>query len=291
LQWVEDDSNADETLDRNHLRRRILPLMRERWPGAAAAVSRSARHAAEAQSLLDVLARADVERASYGEALSAQTLRALPPGRRRNALRFWITRAGYLAPDTRRLEEIAGALLAARTDANPFVEWGGRDNGIRAGKGARLGGRVQRHGDLLQLLARAKEPHGADPAASAQICSELVWFWRASPQLQLPDNLGSLELVPDARGPLDLDLLPEPLTVQWRKGGERLSPRRGGSRRALKNLLQEARVSVTERARLPLLFSVRPQESKLLAVADLLLDETVQATPAAPHRARFRWKK
>jgi hypothetical protein len=34
-----------------------------------------------------------------------------------------------------------------------------------------------------------------------------------------------------------------------------------------------------------------PSEEKLLAVADLLLDETVQATPATRSRARLRWKK
>ncbi|HEY8508783.1 MAG TPA: tRNA lysidine(34) synthetase TilS, partial [Steroidobacteraceae bacterium] len=70
LEWVEDETNADERFDRNYLRRRVLPLLRERWPGAAAAVSRSARHAAEAQRLLEALARADVEAASDGPALS-----------------------------------------------------------------------------------------------------------------------------------------------------------------------------------------------------------------------------
>src|SRR3569833_1416136 len=68
---------------------------------------------------------ADVDPARYCESLSAKTLRTLPAERRRNARRFWITRAVYLAPDTRRLEEVAGALLNARPDANPFVQWGG----------------------------------------------------------------------------------------------------------------------------------------------------------------------
>jgi tRNA(Ile)-lysidine synthase len=270
LTWIEDDTNADESLDRNYLRRRVLPLIRERWPGAAGAVARSARHAAEAQGLLDSLARADAERASYGESLSVKTLRALTPNRRRNALRFWITRTGFLAPDTRRLEEIAGALLEARPDANPFVEWRGPQ-----------GARVERNGDLLSLRS-------ADLAAQSH--TELVWFWRASSALDLPRGLGKLELEPDDRGPIDLDALPEPLTVRWRAGGERLSPRRGGPRRTLKNLLQEARVSVAERGRLPLLFAVTADDTKLVAVADLLLDAAVQASAAARHRARLRWK-
>jgi hypothetical protein len=32
-------------------------------------------------------------------------------------------------------------------------------------------------------------------------------------------------------------------------------------------------------------------EERLIAVADLLLDETVQATPTSRRRARLRWKK
>src|SRR6202035_673870 len=48
LTYVEDDSNALLQLDRNYLRLRVLPLIRERWPAAAATVARAARHAAEA---------------------------------------------------------------------------------------------------------------------------------------------------------------------------------------------------------------------------------------------------
>lgn len=288
LTWIEDDSNVDESLDRNYLRRRVLPLIRDRWPGSATAVSRSARHVAEAQAILDTLARSDVARASYGESLSIKSLRALPPARRRNALRFWITHAGYLAPDSRRLEEIAGPLLDARPDANPFVEWGG-------GEGAPRGGaRAQRHGDLLSLhpVAPPTTPPPSEQASSGdmtrpQPATDLVWRWSDSTVCELPDSLGKLELEPDPRGPVDLDALPEPLTIRWRRGGERLTPRPGGPRRALKNLLQEIHVPVVERARLPLLFS----DEKLLAVADLLLDATAQATPTTRRRARLRWKK
>jgi tRNA(Ile)-lysidine synthase len=271
LKWVEDETNADERLDRNYLRRRVMPLIRERWPGSAAAVTRSARHAAEAQALLDVLALADVERASYGESLSVKTLRGLPPERRRNALRFWIARSGRLLPDTRRLEEITGPLLDARPDAHPFVVWGGAVGGVR----------VQRHADLLSMT-----PAEGSPATQATP-AEILWSWRAAGTCDLSADRGTLELEPHERGPVDLDALPEVLTIRWRRGGERLSPRRGGHRRALKSLLQEAHVPVAERARLPLLFS----GTQLVAVADLLLDATVQATSATRHRGRLFWKK
>jgi tRNA(Ile)-lysidine synthetase-like protein len=356
LSWIDDDSNADERLDRNYLRLRVLPLIRERWPGAPTAVSRSARHAAEAQVLLDLLARVDVERACYGELLSVKTLRALPADRRRNALRFWITRAGYLAPDSRRLEEIAGAMLDARPDANPFVEWGddrsaanNADGGVAESPNAaapptrtrvrarnradadaqqtagdarrpddslqradaavprdRTRVRVQRDGDLLRLsssmtpiLRSAPPPQGRSSSpgqpssqpSAASAPAEVSWSWRAPGTCTLPHDLGKLELEPDDRGPIDLDALPEILTIRWRGGGERLSPRRGGARRSLKNLLQEAHVPVAERPRVPLLFSVTPDGAQLIAVADLLIDASVQATPATRRRARLRWTR
>lgn len=272
ITWIEDDSNADESLNRNYLRRQVLPLIRERWPGSASAVARSARHVAEAQSLLDRVARADIERASYGESLSVKVLRTLPPDRLNNALRFWIARADLRVPDTRRLGEISGPLLEAREDANPFVEWGEE------------GARVQRHGDLLTLT---RHSDAAEPSAPL----DLLWSWRDAPALDLPHDLGKLQLQPDAHGPVDLDVLPHPLVVRWRRGGERLTPRRSGPRRTLKSLLQESQVPVTERPRLPLLFSTTPRDEKLIAVADLLLDETVQATSATRRRARLRWVK
>lgn len=267
LTWVDDDTNADERFDRNYLRRRVLPAVRERWSGVAAAVARSARHAAEAQQLLETLARADVERASDGPALSAKSLRALSTPRRRNALRLWIAAQGRTLPDTRRLEEIAGPLIDARPDAHPSVEWGNT--------------RLERYADRLSI--------GASGAVSEarRMAQELVWDASASPRCELPDGRGVLELEPDPHGPVDLDALSGRLSVRWRRGGERLRVRRGGARRALKSLLQEERVPLPERARMPLIFG----NGTLLAAGDLWLDESVRAGPSTRRRARLLWKR
>ena len=266
LTWVDDESNAQLQPDRNYLRARVLPLIRERWPSAAATVSRSARHLAEAQRLLDALAEADAGRASSGAMLAAKMLRRLPPERRRNALRFWITAAGLLAPPASRLEEIAGALLAAREDAQPLVAW--------------EGAAVQRQGGLLVLRA------GGAAGATGKRLPELAWDWRRRRTRVLPPPFGALVLERDARGPLDLDALGPTLVLRERRGGERLRPVRGGPRRALKQLLQEARVPVPRRAQLPLLFD----RGRLIGVGDLWLDESVQAHRTSRHRARLLWR-
>jgi tRNA(Ile)-lysidine synthase len=266
LEWIEDDTNANEQFDRNFLRRSVLPLIRSRWPGAAGAVSRTARHAAEARRLLDSVARADVERASVGAALSAQGLRALDNDRRRNALRFWITRSGFAAPDTRRLEELAGPVLEARVDAHPEVRWNGT--------------LVSRQGDALWIS-------GDRPAASAGTpADEVIWDWRASPQLELSAFGGTLEISRDPHGPLDLESLPAALCIRPRRGGERLRTSPRGRTRMLKALLQEARIPSAQRARLPLIYS----GDRLIAVADRWIDASIGAAASCGHRARFIWR-
>jgi tRNA(Ile)-lysidine synthase len=269
LDWVEDDTNSDESLDRNYLRRQVLPLIRARWPGVGTSVARSARHAAEAQRLLDTLARGDVSRAACGPDLFVSSLRALSPERRRNALRFWIARAGARLPDTSRLEELAGPLIDARPDANPRVAWGDVE--------------VQRHADLLSLVARAAGEVVRRAASDQGESFAVDWSWRVKPTLGIPEAGGTLELKADPHGPIDLDLLPEHITVRSRSGGERLRPRRGGPRRSLKSLLQESHVPIRDRGRLPLLFS----GATLLAAGALWLDESIQATPATVHRGRL----
>jgi tRNA(Ile)-lysidine synthase len=44
LEWIEDESNADETLTRNFVRRRVGPLIETRFPQWKLALARAARH-------------------------------------------------------------------------------------------------------------------------------------------------------------------------------------------------------------------------------------------------------
>src|SRR5450759_2431949 len=69
LQWIEDESNADDNYPRNFLRHRVLPLLSEKFPAYRDTLARSAQHFAEASKLLDELAQQD-----------AQNLLPLPSG-------------------------------------------------------------------------------------------------------------------------------------------------------------------------------------------------------------------
>jgi tRNA(Ile)-lysidine synthase len=143
---------------------------------------------------------------------------------------------------------------------------------------------VERQSGLL-TLGPAGRAGRASPQAGAAALSPIIWRWRATPACALPGDLGQIELRVDAHGPLNLAALGARLTVRWRRGGERLAIAPGGSRRALKSLLRESRLAPAQRARLPLVYS----GARLVAVADLWLDASVQAGPRTARRARFVW--
>jgi tRNA(Ile)-lysidine synthase len=256
LQWIEDSSNADTRIDRNFLRHEVVPLLSRRWPAAASAVARSALHAGEAQALLDDLGRRDIERVADGLALDVRKLRRLEAPRRRNALRYWIARHGVVPPDTRRLHEICGAVLAARRDANPEVRWG--DSVLRREQGR------------LHLLQ----------AQQVTTPMPLLWLPGRRRSLRLPAQQGRLVLKSDPHGPLDLDALPATLRVAWREGNESA---------ALKKILHELRVPASERALLPLLYDAVHPAGRLLAVADRWLHPELRAGTTTRRRARLRW--
>ncbi len=240
LQWLEDPSNANTSFDRNFLRHRVLPVLRERWPAAAHSATRSTSHLREAGRLLDVLAAADLGTVAVGSCLDMARLSGLAPARRRNVLRHWIRQQGMRVPSTRKLATIERDLLSAREDRLPCVEW----DGVQ----------VRRHRGLLYCM-RERPPF--EPADTLT--------WNVSQVLELPAQLGRLRVQRDALGGLAAARLPAALQVQFRHGGEELQPAGDAHHRKLKKLLQDARVLPWWRDRVPLIYAAE----RLVAVGDL----------------------
>jgi tRNA(Ile)-lysidine synthase len=118
LRWQDDPSNAQLRFDRNYLRARVLPPLRERWPAAARTVSRSAGHCAVAAQALAAAARRDLEAAADGPDLEVAVLRRWSSVRQAAVLRLWIADRGIQAPESRHIEQIL-LLMNARPDAHP----------------------------------------------------------------------------------------------------------------------------------------------------------------------------
>lgn len=123
LTWVEDESNVDVRHSRNFLRHRILGLLAQRFPAASRNLAAAAARFAEAQQLIDALARSDLV---GGEdfPLPVERLQRLEESRARNALRYLLTKNGVAIPSEARLREALRQMCSAADDRQPVVMLG-----------------------------------------------------------------------------------------------------------------------------------------------------------------------
>lgn len=241
VSWIEDPANADLRYDRVFLRERVLPLLLARWPGAAAAVSRSAAHVAEARALLRQLASVDLRAVDAGDGrLRRDVLARLPPERRRLVLREALQAAGLPLPSAKRLDDLLEQALTAARDRSPRVRWPGAE--VRACR------------NLLYLLP--EDTSGPLPEDSLPLEPDQT--------LALPAGAGTISIGRSPARGLSDAALAQGLTVRFRHGGERLRPAGAPHRRPVKDLLRERGVPPWMRERVPLVYA----GETLAAVAD-----------------------
>jgi tRNA(Ile)-lysidine synthase len=245
----EDPMNADPRFDRAWLRRRVLPALRERWPAAAATVSRSSQHVAEASRLLAEIAAADASGVLEAGRLSIAGLSRLSRERQSNLLRWWLREQGLRPPPAARFGRGFDDLLRARPDGAPCLAW--------------EGGEVRRYRGRLYALAGLGVPVAARAGEAG------AW--------ELGAGLGRLQLVAGKSGGLCAERA-SAAVVRFRSGGESLKPHPGRPRKRLKDLCQEAGIVPWMRDRLPLIYV----GDRLAAVGDLWVDAGFAAGAGAP---------
>jgi tRNA(Ile)-lysidine synthase len=325
LRWMEDESNADTRYARNALRHEVMPVLATRFPGFRDALSRTARHAATTQRLLDDLARIDLRTVARddGAALSRKALTALDDARAANVMRVWIRDAGLPAPSAARLADMLRQLREAR---------GGHGLSVM-----HADARLRMYRDKIYWEKRSperpfpRESREVGSAGSSEVRGEVRSEPSLSPGVGLPQSEGDMELAGDAasgarepkrterlawtgqqvwhlpqwRGSLvfvpaaDDDTGPDtvstellasaPLFARSRTGGERMQQMPGGAARTLKNLFQELGVPAWERD-VPLIYI----GDALLFVPRLGMNRAVeQRLPASRRRGerrRLEWR-
>ncbi len=260
LDWVEDPSNQDLRYDRNFVRQRVMPLLRERWPSAELTIARSAENLGASLKILRQCIGEDLRHCREGAALSVAALLRLDPERRAEVLRAWIRAQGAPVPDRRRLREIEQQVLGAGPDAAPLVEWD------------RFA--VRRYRDRIFVLPRTLPPAPGDRP------------WSDQERLVLPGGLGVLRRVPAADGIPDRCWSEGRVTVRWQVPDIacRLAGRAGT--RSLRKLCQERGVPSWSRLLLPLVFV----DEQLAAIGDLWRCEGVP-TPHEEPASGIVWEK
>jgi tRNA(Ile)-lysidine synthase len=227
LSWIEDESNQDDTYDRNFLRLRVVPTLAERWPHFAEAVARSAALCGEQEQLLDELLTDELATLMDRDGtLAIAPLEMLSEVRRAALLRRWLAQQQAPMPSREMLQRLWSEVALAREDANPCLRFG--DFEIR---------RFQHR--LWWLKTHV-----------SQTDNVIAWPSPFS-LLTLPDNLGELRLTPGGmiRAPAENDIV----SVRFKAPGMLRIVGRNGSRK-LKKIWQELGVAPWLRDTTPLLF-------------------------------------
>ena len=229
--------------------------MRERGPGVASCLSRTASLCADAPHTLEDRAGQDLQAQGGREhTLSLTGGVALPPARQSNVLRHWIRQVSGGAPSAAVLARIINDITRSRRDSEPCVRWGNFE--------------IRRYREELFLLHQ--DGAGEHPG-------ELDWTLAGS--LVLPGAGGVLTATAANGCGIRAAAVPAgSVQVAWRQGGEYCQPAGRGHHHRLKKLFQEQGIPPWERSRIPLIY-IREQ---LAAVAGLWVCEPFQAGPAEP---------
>jgi len=268
LLWVDDPSNLDEHYRRNFLRHKVMPLLKQRWPGVLQRMQTTSAVMQESQALLQEVAVQDYGRlvAAGGsvellKALPVQGLLDMSAARRHNLLRWWLQKLGDLPPDYEAMLQVDVQVLGAVADGQPELYL--------------AHGLLRRSQGQLYWLSAIERRQLESPDHQAQA---IIWSDALAQQASVGLNHGFLRQVTNG-----LRLQPgDQLRISRRQGGERCQPQGRQHSQSLKKLLQEYQVPAWQRSQLPLFWV----NGKLAMVGDIWI---CHGYAVAPESLGWAW--
>ena len=234
LKWIEDESNQNIDFDRNFIRSKVLPILKNRFNHIIKVISRSSSHLAEAQHLLDDLAKIDLKNHlksnKYKYIIQVKSLNKLSLTRAKNVLRYWLEMNDQLMPSKDLLDELLRQVLHAKKDAELKIELSKEFE-------------IRRYQDEIYIVHRNQ---------NTQKNYEIVW--NGESEILLPNGSKLQFKKVKGRG-INLKFLKDhKLKISNRKGGEFFKPDSKRPTKKIKQLLQESNLPPWERELLPLIF-------------------------------------
>ena len=234
LKWIEDDSNQNTDFDRNFIRAKVLPILKNRFSHIIKVISRSSAHLAEAQYLLDELAEIDLKKhlksIKCKHKLKIKILDKLSHVRAKNILRYWLEMNGQMMPSKDVLDELLRQVLTAKKDATIKIQLS-KDFEIR------------RYQDEIYVVPKNQKRH-----------KNYEMIWAGESEILLPNGTQLTFKKVKGRGINFKFLSNQKLKIRNRQGGEFFKPDAKRPTKKIKQLLQESDLPPWEREFLPLIF-------------------------------------
>jgi tRNA(Ile)-lysidine synthase len=250
LSWIEDPSNQCNDFDRNFLRNRIIPELKQRWMGLDKTVSRTARHCAISHHQIEDLAQQLFSKVfnDTDQTLNITRLLELESDKQHLVIRQWFKQNKLRMPTGKNVRVIINEVVLAKENANPEIK-------------------IQKHSirRYRKNLYCLKEEYELVREGDVWVKNLMEW--------KLNDRQ-SLVLFETSEG------IPKKLwdnsdvTIKFRQGTEKIKlPGRQG-RHSLKKLFQEKAIPPWERNQLPLIYI----NGNLAAIADLWISADFYST-------------
>jgi len=243
LSWVEDPTNQCSDYDRNFLRNDVLPLLKQRWPAIDKTVSRSAKHCADAQELVNEVAGQyfDLVFNQADQTLIISQLNLQSSAHQKLIIRQWFAQIGLKMPSQDLVGRILDEVIGANEQSAPLIKTQGFE--------------IRRYRDKLYCLPQFDE--GLDQRAAKS--------WATGQRLINIGNHQALRWIESPAGILAEHWHAAQIEIKFRSGGEKIRLYGRTGHHSLKKLFQEAGIPPWEREQMPLIYL----NGCLAAVGDL----------------------
>ena len=236
LRWIDDESNQNSHFRRNFLRNEIFPALETHFHGAQKNLASAAANFSESALLHEALAQIDSTASSDSDgAILLARFNELSAVRAKNLLRYRWRKAGFRAPAVQWMEEALRQLANTKTTSSTTC--------LRTSEGELY----VCQGKIFFRAASCDSGKNETPSFSETV--------RWSGETHLGFEGGTVHFIAATGKGLSKELLESnDVYLTRRQGGEtlRVDPKR--PRRAVKKILQEARIPAWERKQLPFLW-------------------------------------
>jgi tRNA(Ile)-lysidine synthase len=246
VSWVDDESNTDTRFDRNFLRHELIPVIEKRWPAYRQTMSRTLDHLQSSRGLLSAVASeklACCESVVSGQpVLLFSELVAAGTEQASLTLRSWLKKYRFDAPRSEQIKEFLQQLQHSDTDAQPRLSGHGYE--LRRYDGGVYLLLPETEFDESLVLPLDVTSPGTSSSVSVLGVGQLSFKAKLGKGIKSNWN--------------------KPLSISFRRGGERCQPVGRAHSQSLKKLFQEYKVEPWWRDRVPLIYT----GGDLMAVGD-----------------------